>query len=326
MGKEDIQLSVLVAVYNAEKYLDECIRSLLCQSIEKMQIIIVDDGSEDSSLDIMEKYGKKYKNIKIIAKKHEGTLLTRLEGMHYAQGKYIAFADSDDTYEPFSLRTVLDIAMEKNVDILEYGYHLLNSDGREIHNRNMGHNRMPTYKLIKGRKCFDLLDSYNLEVCLHKRLYSKKLCRMVLDYFTNFADHKSRFKNMLVEDEFMTPLFFANAGSYYCIEQKIYNYKFRNPGGTTSDMAINSACMLKGAEEYMCACAYISVEIRKKKLVDTLKYFDYKRKGIDFYIAKSKLCKMPSMKRIKKIMQYYSVSDIILIYICKIYGELRNVV
>jgi len=317
MGNVNIDLSVIVAVYNTEKYLDECMESLLLQSVEQMEIVVVNDGSQDRSYQILEKYAKS-DSVRIISKKHEGTLLTRLEGMRHARGKYITFMDSDDTFKPYSLHNVLSIAEGKNVDILEFGYRLLNSEAQEIFYCNMGHQKMPMNVLIKGKKeCFDLIDAYRLEACLCKRLYSRKVCNKVLNYFTCFPDYKIRFKDILVEDEFMTPLFFANAKSYYSVKERIYNYKFRNPGGTTYSMSVNNDRMLRGAEEYMCACSYISTELRKKGIVNTLGYYDYKIRGIDFFLTKCETLKIFWLDQIQIMMKYYSIKEIIFIYIRK---------
>ena len=85
---ETIDLSVLVAVYNAEKYLEQCLDSLIDQSVVRMEIIIVNDRSTDRSNQILKKYEKSFKYIKIInKKKNEGTLLTRLDGMFQAVGR-----------------------------------------------------------------------------------------------------------------------------------------------------------------------------------------------------------------------------------------------
>lgn len=317
-GSANIDLSVLVAVYNADKYLEDCMESLLSQSIEKMEVIVVDDGSKDQSLQIIEKYKSKFSHIKIISKKNEGTLLARLEGMYYARGKYIMFIDGDDTFVPYSLQGILETAIQKNVDILEFGYNLLDDKRNKIFKPNMGSNKAIEDMFVEGtRNCLKLLESHKLEVPLFKRIYRRRVCKKALKFFLEFTDYKIRFQNILSEDEFITPLFFANAKSYYCVPQKIYNYTFQTQGGITHSIVKNTDRMIKGAEEYMLACMYISKELKKRGFLNILEYFDYNMQGIDFFLSKSKRCKVSKTNTIKGILRYYSVVDIIYIYIGK---------
>lgn len=311
-GSANIDLSVLVAVYNADKYLEECLESLLLQSVENMEVIIVNDGSKDQSLQIIEKYKSMFSHIKIVSKKNEGTLLTRLEGMYYAKGKYIMFIDGDDTFVPYSLHEILETAMKKNVDILEFGYNLLDNNKNIFFKPNMGSSNALHDTMIEGTmNCFKLLGSYKLEVPLFKRIYCKKVCKKVLNYFLRFTDYKIRFQNVLSEDEFMTPLFFANAKSYYCVLHKIYNYTFQTEGGITHNIERDNNRMLKGAEDYMLACMYVSKELRKKKILNVRGYFDYNMQGIDFFISRSQICKTSRVDIIKSIHKYYSIVDIV---------------
>ena len=89
-------ISIVVPVYNVEKYLKRCLDSLVNQTYKNIEIILVNDGSTDSSLEICKGYAKKDSRVKIISKKNEGLGYTRNEGINIAKGIYIAFIDSDD--------------------------------------------------------------------------------------------------------------------------------------------------------------------------------------------------------------------------------------
>lgn len=89
-------ISVIVPVYNVEKYLKLCIDSILCQTYSNLEIILVDDGSSDRSPEICDRYAEQDLRIKVIHKKNEGLSATRNAAAKIAQGKYIAFIDSDD--------------------------------------------------------------------------------------------------------------------------------------------------------------------------------------------------------------------------------------
>ncbi len=92
-------ISIIVPVFNTERFLERCIESLLKQTIEDLEIILVDDGSEDKSSQICDEYLKKDRRIKVIHKKNEGLGLARNSGMKIARGEYITFVDSDDYVE-----------------------------------------------------------------------------------------------------------------------------------------------------------------------------------------------------------------------------------
>lgn len=91
-----LKVSVIVPVYNTEKYLSKCLDSLVYQTLKDIEIIIVNDGSPDNSQKIIDDYVKKYKNIKAFEKKNGGLSDARNYGIKKASGEYIAFLDSDD--------------------------------------------------------------------------------------------------------------------------------------------------------------------------------------------------------------------------------------
>ncbi|WP_225369762.1 glycosyltransferase family 2 protein [Methanobrevibacter arboriphilus] len=85
------KISVIIPVYNVEKYLEQCLDSVINQSLEDIEVICINDGSTDNSLEILDEYAKKDNRIKIINKKNEGLGVARNIGMDYAKGKYIIF-------------------------------------------------------------------------------------------------------------------------------------------------------------------------------------------------------------------------------------------
>ncbi len=102
--------TVLIPVYNVEKYLDGCIESLREQTepFENMEILLINDGSRDSSAEICRKYAEKYENVHFFSKENEGLSKTRNYGLKRAQGKYIFYLDSDDTFAPDTVKSVVD--------------------------------------------------------------------------------------------------------------------------------------------------------------------------------------------------------------------------
>ena len=96
-NKDDILVSVIVPVYNTGRYLQECIGSILEQTVPVYEIILVDDNSNDNSASICDRYAESYSNICVIHKeKNEGLSAARNTGMRVAKGEYLLFCDSDD--------------------------------------------------------------------------------------------------------------------------------------------------------------------------------------------------------------------------------------
>lgn len=113
-----IKVSVIVPVYNVFDYLDKCLNSLVHQTLKEMEIIVVNDGSTDNSQDIIDKYAKKYSNIKSFIKKNSGLSDTRNFGIDKATGEYITFVDSDDYLDINMYQEMYDKAGKGNFDIV----------------------------------------------------------------------------------------------------------------------------------------------------------------------------------------------------------------
>ena len=114
------KISVIVPVYNVEKYIDKCLKSLTLQTLQGIEIIIVNDGSLDRSIDIIEKYVKENPTkIKYYEKKNGGLSTARNYGLEYATGEYIAFLDSDDYVEINMYEEMYNLAKKENADMVE---------------------------------------------------------------------------------------------------------------------------------------------------------------------------------------------------------------
>lgn len=110
------KVSVVIPAYNAEKYLDRCLRSLTEQTLNDIEIIVVNDGSTDSSQSICEKMAMEHDNIKIFSKNNEGQGVARNFGIQRAQGEYIGFVDADDYVELDMFETLYSCAKKMSCD------------------------------------------------------------------------------------------------------------------------------------------------------------------------------------------------------------------
>ena len=114
----NIKVSVIVPVFNVESYLNESLDSILNQTLKDIEIICINDGSTDNSLDILETYSKKDKRIKIISKENEGQGVARNVGLDNAQGEYISFVDSDDFIKRDMLEKLYNKAENNDLDLV----------------------------------------------------------------------------------------------------------------------------------------------------------------------------------------------------------------
>ncbi len=111
------ELSVIIPVYNTERYIKKCINSIINQTFTDYEIILVDDASTDASGRICDEYAAKYDFIKVVHKDHDGPTHTRKAGLRAARGRYISYIDSDDYIEPQMYEFLMDKLMKYNADI-----------------------------------------------------------------------------------------------------------------------------------------------------------------------------------------------------------------
>lgn len=113
-----IEVSVIIPVYNVEKYLKRCVDSILSQTLKEIEIILIDDGSTDSSGKVCDEYSEKDNRILVIHKKNARVAAARNDGIKLARGKYISFIDSDDWIEPHMYEIMMKKAEELELDFI----------------------------------------------------------------------------------------------------------------------------------------------------------------------------------------------------------------
>jgi glycosyltransferase involved in cell wall biosynthesis len=129
--KESPLISVVIPVYNVEKYLKECVASVLNQHFKDFEIILVDDGSTDNCEAICDTFSEKDLRVNVIHKKNEGVGLARNTGLKVATGKYIFFLDSDDFVEPnFFVELISET--NRNFDIIQFGFNRISKRGKYV--------------------------------------------------------------------------------------------------------------------------------------------------------------------------------------------------
>lgn len=129
---ENIKFSVLIPVYNAEKYLSECIESVLDQTYHNFEIILVDDGSTDSSGKICDLYEKKDERIKVYHQNNQGLIMARRKAIDKSSGDFYLFLDSDDYWDADLLETINGVISAENCDLVIFRFKIVNETGKFI--------------------------------------------------------------------------------------------------------------------------------------------------------------------------------------------------
>ena len=125
-------ITVIVPVYNVDKYLNDCVDSLIHQTYKNIEIILVDDGSKDESGKICDDYAAKDSRIKVIHKQNEGLGFARNSGLEISTGKYVTFIDSDDVAECDLVEQLMKEVVDKDVDTCIGGFKRITEDGKAV--------------------------------------------------------------------------------------------------------------------------------------------------------------------------------------------------
>lgn len=169
---ENDLISVIVPIYNVEKYLNKCINSIIEQTYQNIEIILVDDGSNDSSEKICDEYAKKDKRVKVIHKKNGGVSEARNFGIENSNGKYIAFIDSDDYITNDYIEYLYRILKENKADIscCNFEYVYSDKENKKIDNQQ---DNVYIYNQLEALK--ELLYQRNIDTSLWGKLIKKDL-------------------------------------------------------------------------------------------------------------------------------------------------------
>ena len=173
-----VKVSVIVPVYNVEKYLAECLDCLVNQTLNDIEILCINDGSTDNSPEILESFAKKDSRIKVIHKDNQGAGATRNVGLDNAIGEYIYFLDADDFIELDTLEETYNSSAENDLDVLIF--QLINYDDEKDEYYNSGYYDMPKLaEFIEGDVVFNYKDIgdliFNVAVSPVNKLYKREL-------------------------------------------------------------------------------------------------------------------------------------------------------
>lgn len=204
------KFSLIVPVYNTEKYLEKCLNSIINQTFDDYEVIVVNDGSTDNSEKIIDDFCNKYTNIKKLNKENGGLSDARNKGISVAEGEYLLFIDSDDYIENNLLYNINDIIKEKDYDLIKFGYDLVYENKIENTNNfvfDKEYNGEEVFKkMVANKNPFEMAWLY-----AYKRSFWN-------NYYFSYP------KGYYHEDLGLTPKIILKAKSFYSIYYIGYHY------------------------------------------------------------------------------------------------------
>lgn len=218
------KVSVVLPIYNVEKYLPKCLDSLINQTLQDIEIICVNDGSSDNSLQILKEYATKDSRIKIINQKNSGPGVARNTGIRAAQGKYIAFVDPDDWVEINAFEILYNATKEHKVDLVEYAITVYEENSRKKQIKNHLYRQEITNINDNPKIIFQGISAAWNKFC------SAKLLK---DYNILFSE------GYCCEDLIFSVSVRAKAKMILYIDKPFYNYLHRKSSITHKKSAVN---------------------------------------------------------------------------------------
>lgn len=223
-------ISVIIPIYNAEKYLHRCVQSVLSQSYTDIECILVNDGSRDNSLELCQSYARKDARVIVVDKENEGVDKARFEGLNYSKGDFVTFVDSDDWLEPHALDELIKPMIERGADVVvgmkRNVYNVGRFFIRDWRNITPKHSN----KLIQHE---ELMDQYYLSFfginILPVSMWATMYRRSTINE-ANLQPCGLSFGEDLVFNMKLMPYVW---GGYYMIDKIVYNYR-RDSWGTSS--------------------------------------------------------------------------------------------
>lgn len=257
------QISVIVPVYNVESYLPRCLDSILAQTLQDLEIILVDDGSTDQSGRICEMYAARNGHIQVIHQENRGASAARNTGLKKISGDWISFVDSDDWLDPKFYETLLEVAKEYKADIACCGF--------SCANRNI--TRKEPIVVFEGREIF-----YQL---LEREYGAASLCNKI--FWANLKDHLYNREDIQLNEDFIVGYEVCQyAKRMVSVGKALYHYTTREAGcvrGYTPEdnhlaveLAVERAEQVKGDEKAYNLCLRHCVTMRLREINQMIKY------------------------------------------------------
>lgn len=242
-----MKYSIIVPVYNVEKYLKNCLDSILSQTYKNFEVIIVNDGSPDNSQKIIDDYKKRDKRIKAYKKENGGLSSARNFGIKKAKGEFLLFVDSDDDINKELLEKINEVATH-DTDIIRFQVDKVNGKEHKV-------DKVETFNMITGEEAFNKLLTSDLFVTAWSSAYNANYFRV----------NKYEYPEGKIHEDFgLTPLVYIKARKVTCIDYVGYNYYVRENSIMTS---IDDKKLIKRNNDMLYHYDFLNKQIDKAKSV-----------------------------------------------------------
>ena len=223
---KNILISVIVPAYNIEQYLPRCLDSILGQTHQNLEVIVIDDGSQDSTGSVIDAYNKKDARIIPVHQENKGVSKARIAGIERAAGAFIGFVDGDDVTEPDLYELLLKNALEQEADISHCGYKMVFPDGRE----ELFYGTGKRILLERAQGLAELIKGTYIEPTLCNKLYRAGLMKSLTD--SSLWDPGIKIN----EDVLMNYILFKKAERSFYEDRTLYAYMRRDDSATSSEV------------------------------------------------------------------------------------------
>lgn len=262
----DIKFSIIVPVYNVEKYIEECVQSVLRQSYIHFELILVDDGSSDNSGMICDRYAKEYSFVKSFHKENGGQLQTREYGVAHSEGDFLVFLDSDDYLEPNALQVIYNTIIAYDSDCVIYGMQrVINGKVIDVVADNIEKPNVVTEKRVLFKTIFGS-SGYN------------SMCRKALSAtLVKEVDYSTFYHIRYGEDLLQSIEMLDRAEKVVFIPDVLYNYRV-NPASVTQTLRYE-----KYSPDFQVR-QYVRAYIEKNGLFTDEDFYEYRAYAIRLLI------------------------------------------
>ena len=247
-------VSLIIPVYNVEAYLRECLDSVINQTYFNLEIIIVNDGSTDGSLNIIEEYSLKDERIRVITQKNGGLSSARNTGLDAANGLYVGFIDSDDVVHSSFVKCLTDAISEQNVNIVVCDFC---SEHKSLAKADDGTVILSSNDAVSG-----LLDDYGYKCFAWNKLYRKEL----------FTDERFPVGKIYEDIKIMYRLF-ARVSTIAYVKQPLYYYRQRSNSMTKSRFTEGTYHLLDSIDYVLDCSSEIDGVDHKRVLMGYMSYY-----------------------------------------------------
>ena len=209
------EISIIIPVYNSEKYLPKCLEALANQTFKDIEIICINDGSKDKSLEILNQFAEQDSRFKVFTQKNSGPAAARNQGLQNASGKYLMFCDSDDWYEPNMCEIMYKTITEQNVDVVQCCAVV----EREFDSSNR--KNIEAYINAKETGKFQLQNSnfHLVNALLWNKIWKKSIIDKYNIYFPDVFNH---------EDDAFSYIYRFVCKDFFILDKYLYHYIVRN--------------------------------------------------------------------------------------------------